>query len=111
MRSCPKVNWSLSILCELYDDSSKFTWIYLLKNGSEVFQAFLNSQQYVEDCLIKKFLLCKLIRVVSTNDYIHSLKKLALIIMFLVLMLNKIARPNVSIDTSFLAQASVPLKF
>jgi hypothetical protein len=30
------------------DDVSKFTWIYLLKKHSEVFQVFLDSQQYVE---------------------------------------------------------------
>ena len=30
------------------DDYSKFTWIYLLKNRSEVYQVFLNFQQLVE---------------------------------------------------------------
>jgi histone deacetylase 1/2 len=30
------------------DDFSKYTWIYLLKKKSDVFQAFLNFQQYVE---------------------------------------------------------------
>ena len=30
------------------DDFSKFTWIYLLKKRSDVYQAFLNYQQYVE---------------------------------------------------------------
>jgi histone deacetylase 1/2 len=30
------------------DDFSKFTWIYLLKKRSDVYQAFLNFQQYVE---------------------------------------------------------------
>jgi histone deacetylase 1/2 len=30
------------------DDFSKFTWIYLLKKCSHVYQAFLNFQQYVE---------------------------------------------------------------
>jgi histone deacetylase 1/2 len=30
------------------DDFSKFTWIYLLKKCSDVYQAFLNFQQYVE---------------------------------------------------------------
>jgi histone deacetylase 1/2 len=30
------------------DDFTKFTWIYLLKKCSDVYQAFLNYQQYVE---------------------------------------------------------------
>jgi histone deacetylase 1/2 len=30
------------------DDFSKFTWIYLLKKRSDVYQVFLNFQQYVE---------------------------------------------------------------
>jgi histone deacetylase 1/2 len=30
------------------DDFSKFTWIYLLKKRSDMYQAFLNFQQYVE---------------------------------------------------------------
>jgi histone deacetylase 1/2 len=30
------------------DNFSKFTWIYLLKSHSDVYQAFLNFQQYVE---------------------------------------------------------------
>ena len=30
------------------DDYSKFTWIYLLKNRSDVYQVFLNFQQFVE---------------------------------------------------------------
>ena len=30
------------------DDFSKFTWIYLLKHRSEVYQVFLNFQQFVE---------------------------------------------------------------
>jgi histone deacetylase 1/2 len=30
------------------DDFSKFTWIYLLKKRSDIYQAFLNFQQYVE---------------------------------------------------------------
>jgi hypothetical protein len=30
------------------DDFSKFTWIYLLKKRSDVYQAFLNFQQFVE---------------------------------------------------------------
>lgn len=36
------------------DDFIKFTWIYLLKNRSEVFQVFHNFQQYVERLFDKK---------------------------------------------------------
>jgi histone deacetylase 1/2 len=30
------------------DDFSKFTWIYLFKKCSEVYQVFLDFQQYIE---------------------------------------------------------------
>jgi histone deacetylase 1/2 len=36
------------------DDFSKFTWIYLLKKRSDVYQVFLNFQQYVERKFDKK---------------------------------------------------------
>jgi histone deacetylase 1/2 len=36
------------------DDFNKFTWIFLLKNGSEVFRVFLNFQQLVERLLSRK---------------------------------------------------------
>jgi histone deacetylase 1/2 len=38
------------------DDFSKFTWIYLLKKRSEVFQVFLDFQQYVERQFGRKIL-------------------------------------------------------
>jgi hypothetical protein len=44
------------------DDYSKFTWIYLLRRKSEVFQYFLEFQALVERCLIIKSLRCNLIR-------------------------------------------------
>jgi histone deacetylase 1/2 len=37
------------------DDFTKFTWIYLLKKRSDVYQAFLNYQQYVERKFDRKF--------------------------------------------------------
>ncbi|WVZ75222.1 hypothetical protein U9M48_023301, partial [Paspalum notatum var. saurae] len=59
----------------------KFTWIYLLKNRSDIFQVFLNFQQLVERLFSRK-----IIRV------------LALFIMFRVLMhINKMAQPNANI--------------
>jgi histone deacetylase 1/2 len=36
------------------DDFSKFTWIYLLKKHSDVYQAFLNYRQYIERNFDKK---------------------------------------------------------
>ena len=38
------------------DDFSKFTWIYLLRNRSEVFQVFLNFQQHVERLFNRKII-------------------------------------------------------
>ena len=38
------------------DDFSKFTWIYLLKKRSEVYQVFLDFQQYVERQFGRKIL-------------------------------------------------------
>jgi hypothetical protein len=38
------------------DDFSKFTWIYLLKNKSEVFQKFKKNQALVERLFDKKIL-------------------------------------------------------
>jgi histone deacetylase 1/2 len=41
------------------DDFSKFAWIYLLKNHSNVYQAFLNYQQYVERKFDRKIVTVK----------------------------------------------------
>jgi histone deacetylase 1/2 len=38
------------------DDYSKFTWIYLLKKRSEVYQVFLNFQQFVERKFSRKII-------------------------------------------------------
>jgi hypothetical protein len=38
------------------DDFSKFTWIYLLKKHSKVFQVFLYFQKYVERGFDKKII-------------------------------------------------------
>jgi hypothetical protein len=38
------------------DDYSKFTWIYLLKKCSEVYQVFLNFQQLVEQKFGRKII-------------------------------------------------------
>jgi hypothetical protein len=88
---------SISILCKFIDDSSKFTWIYLLQIRFDVFQVFLNFQQFVERALIKK-------KYHYENDWdddiknlILSFKRLALLIMSLVLMpMNKVFLPTTS---------------
>jgi histone deacetylase 1/2 len=38
------------------DDFSKYTWIYLLKKRSDVYQVFLDFQQYVERNFDRKIL-------------------------------------------------------
>jgi histone deacetylase 1/2 len=38
------------------DDFSKFTWIYLLKKRSDVYQVFQNFQQFVEHKFAKKII-------------------------------------------------------
>jgi len=38
------------------DDFSKFTWIFLLKNRSDVFEVFLNFQKLVERQLNRKII-------------------------------------------------------
>ena len=80
------------------DDFSKFTWIYLLKKHSNVYQVLLNFQQLVSANLIEKLSVCKLIGVESMKNSIDSFKKLALHIMYLVLMhINRMAQLNASI--------------
>ncbi|WVZ94147.1 hypothetical protein U9M48_040078 [Paspalum notatum var. saurae] len=65
------------------DDFSKFTWIYMVKNRSDVFQVLIFNNM-LNGTLIRKFLLCKLTGVVNT--------------MYLVLMpINKMAQLNVSV--------------
>jgi histone deacetylase 1/2 len=69
------------------DDFSKFTWIYLLKNHSDVYQAFLNYQQYVERKFNRKIITMQTDWGVSTRNSMPSFKKLASPTMYLVLML------------------------
>jgi hypothetical protein len=51
------------------DDFTKFTWIYLLKRRSNVYQAFLNYQQYVERKFDRKI-------VTMQNDWGGQYEKL-----------------------------------
>jgi hypothetical protein len=83
------------------DDYSKFTWIYLLKFKSEVFEKFHEFQKHAERFfLIAKFSPYKPIGVVNIKNFIHFLKKSASVIMSLVLMLtNKMVLQNASIAT------------
>jgi hypothetical protein len=50
------------------DDYSKFTWIYLLKKKSDVFQNFEIFSNMLSISLIRKFLQCRLIGVVSIKN-------------------------------------------
>jgi hypothetical protein len=63
------------------DDFSKFTWIYLIKKRSSVYQIFLNFQQLVEHKFDSKP-----IGVVNMREHNGFFKKLASHIMFLVHM-------------------------
>jgi histone deacetylase 1/2 len=80
------------------DDFSKFTWIYLLKKRSDVYQAFLNFQQYVEHKFDRKIVTMQTDWGVSMRSSTLSFKRLALLIMFHVLMpINKMALLNANI--------------
>jgi histone deacetylase 1/2 len=80
------------------DDFSKFTWIYLLKKRSEVYQVFLNFQALVERKFGRKLSLCKLIGVVNMKNSMVSSTKLASHIMSHAHMLtSKMVLLNVSI--------------
>jgi histone deacetylase 1/2 len=50
------------------DDFSKFTWIYLLKKRFDVYQAFLNYQQYVERKFDRKIVTMQTDWGVSTEN-------------------------------------------
>jgi histone deacetylase 1/2 len=65
------------------DDFSKFTWIYLLKKCSEVYQAFLNFQQFVERKFDKKIVTMQTNWGVSMRNLMDFSRRLALLIMFL----------------------------
>jgi histone deacetylase 1/2 len=51
------------------DDFSKFTWIYLLKKHSDVYQVFLNFQQYVERKFDRKI-------ITMQTDWVGEYEKL-----------------------------------
>ena len=76
------------------DNFSKFTWIYLLRNRSEVFQVFLNFQQHVERLFNRKIITMQTdwgVEYQKLNSFFS--KRLASFIMSLVLMLiSKMAR-------------------
>ena len=82
------------------DDYSKFTWIYLLRYKSEVFQKFHEFQAMVEKQFDRKILT---MQTDWGGEYqaLHSfLPRLVLCIMFPVLTpINKMGRPNESIVT------------
>jgi hypothetical protein len=97
------------------DDYSKFTWIYLLKFKSEVFQKFQEFQTLVERLFDRIFLSCKQIVVGSMKSLILSFDNLTLLIMFLVLMfIIRIGGPkeNIAIlsklDSLFLLMLTCP---
>lgn len=57
MGSCYTFNWQKSIYyVSFIDDFTKLTWIYLLKNISDVFQKFHDFQHHVERLFDKKIL-------------------------------------------------------
>lgn len=82
------------------DDYSKFTWIYLLRYKSEVFQKFHEFQAMVEKQFDRKILTMQTDWGVNIKHFILFLPRLVLCIMFPVLTpINKMGRPNESIVT------------
>jgi hypothetical protein len=82
------------------DDFSKFSWIYLIKKKSEVFQVFQNFQTLVERNLIVKSLPSKQIGEVNMKNYTPFSQKWVYPIMCLALMpINKMGQQNASIAT------------
>jgi hypothetical protein len=67
------------------DDFKKFTWIYLLKKCSDVYQAFLNFQQYVERKFNRKIVTMQTNWGVMTHKYRGCI---------VVLSINKSVEPN-----------------
>jgi hypothetical protein len=68
------------------DDFSKVTWIYLLKKCSDVYQVFLNYQQYVERKFNMKIVTMQSDWGVIMRNSMVSFKKLASHIMSLLSM-------------------------
>ena len=100
------------------DDFSKFTWIYLLRNRSEVFQVFLNFQQHVERLFNRKI-------ITMQTDWGGEYQKLNSFFQKIGIV-HHVSCPHahqqngsaerkhrhiVEVGLSLLAQASMPLKF
>ena len=80
------------------DAYSRFTWLYLLKHKSDVFQFFLQFQQHVERLLGKKSYMFNLIGVVNIIDSVNFSRILAFLIVSLVhILINKMALLNENI--------------
>lgn len=100
------------------DDFSKFTWVFLLKNRSDVFQVFLNFQQLVERLLNRKI-------ITMQTDWGGEYKKLNSFFQKIGIA-HHVSCPHghqqngsaerkhrhiVEVGLSLLAQASMPLQF
>lgn len=69
------------------DDYSRFTWIYLIKNKSDVFQVFVNFQQLVERLFNKKIITLQTDWGGEYQKLNSFFQRLEFPIMFLALML------------------------
>jgi hypothetical protein len=85
------------------NDFNKFTWIYLLKKRSEVCQAFLNFQQFVERKFDKKIVTMQTDwGGVSMRNLMDFFRRLALLITFLApTLINRMALLNENIVILF----------
>jgi hypothetical protein len=82
------------------DDFNKFTWIYLIKHNSEVFQCFSNFQNLVERLFDKKIIAVQSNWEESIINLMLSSSTLEYHTTSLVLMLtNKMCQSNKNIDT------------
>jgi len=89
------------------DDYSKFTWIYLLRHKSEVFQRFHDFQKLVERMFDKKILLRKLIGEGNIKNLIPLSNVLASLIMYRAHMrTNRMAQ--LSVNTAILLKLASP---
>ena len=79
------------------DDYSRFSWIYLLKHKSDVFNVFLQFQAHVERLLNRKIIHVQSDWGVSTATSVPSLKNLELLIVSLAhIHISRIVQLNVS---------------
>jgi hypothetical protein len=117
MGTCTQFCWQLQILCKLHR-FSKFTWIYLLKFKSEVFQKFNEFQTLVERLFNRKII------TVQTDwggeyEKLHSFFRKTGISHHVSCphahqqngSAERKHRHIVEVGLSLLAQASMPLKF